>query len=48
MSASREELEQCLRSNVECMTELLIRGHMTKTELLDRVSEILTELGWMD
>ena len=48
MSASQEELEYSVRSSVECMTELLSRGMLTRQELLDMIADLLTELGYTD
>ena len=48
MSASKEELDYSLKCSVEAMTEILLRGFMSKSELLDRIEEILTELGYSD
>jgi len=46
MSASQEELEYAVRCSVECMTELLRRGLLTRQELLDMIADILAELGY--
>ncbi len=46
MSASQEELEHAMYIHVECMTELLLRSMMTKGELLQRIEDILNELGY--
>lgn len=46
MSASQNELEYSLHCAVEGMTELILRGMVTKQELLDKIDEILTKLGY--
>lgn len=45
MSASLEELESSLECQVEAMyIDLILTGHMTKDELMERISVLLDNL----
>ena len=48
MSASQEELIWALEASVDGMTELLLRGMLTKSELLELIDKMLTDKGYTD